>query len=200
MSSQSSQPFQSSPLSPKVKELIAKARIVSFESWQEQYSSDLIARWQAADDQGRYLSDEDLQALQTQVSTATSVIELARTLRDRAAEIVDDAREQVMAQFPGITQPGGGLYPAIRAQACWRDFWHFLRCITYGIAGKRTDYTSAEGLGYMEQLYQELQVPLDAMVAGLEALKLSSLKRTAGDPSELTPYFDHLIQALGKFQ
>ncbi|MEM9161696.1 MAG: phycobilisome protein [Cyanobacteria bacterium P01_F01_bin.4] len=184
-----------SPLSPKVKDLIAKARIVSFEGWQPQYSTDLIDRWQAADDAGRYLTDEDLQALPNGPS-----IELAQTLRDLAVEIVDEARGQVLGQFPGITEPGGGLYPEIRAKACWRDFWHFLRCITYGIAAGRTDYTSATGLGYMEQLYQELEVPLNAMVAGLEGLKTASLKRVEVEESVLAPYFDHLIQAMARFR
>ncbi|MEM9904962.1 MAG: phycobilisome protein [Cyanobacteria bacterium P01_D01_bin.44] len=182
-------------LSPKVQELIAKARIVSFEGWQTQYSTDLIEHWQTADEAGRYLTDEDLQMLPSGPSMA-----LARTLRDLATEIVDEARGQVLDQFPGITEPGGGLYPEIRAKACWRDFWHFLRCITYGIAAGRTDYTSAVGLGYMEQLYQELKVPLDAMVAGLEGLKTASLKRVEVEESVLAPYFDHLIQAMAAFR
>ncbi|MEO1403527.1 MAG: phycobilisome protein [Cyanobacteria bacterium J06635_1] len=182
-------------LSPKVKDLIAKARIVSFESWQPQYSPELIDRWQTADDEARYLTDGDLQMLPNGPSMT-----LARTLRDLATEIVDEARGQVLDQFPGITEPGGGLYPEIRAKACWRDFWHFLRCITYGIAAGRTDYTSTTGLGYMEQLYQELKVPLEAMVVGLEGLKAASLKRVEIEESVLTPYFDHLIHAMAAFR
>lgn len=187
-------------LSPKVKELIAKARIVSVSHWQEAYSGDLIALFQKADDEGRYLDDADLQTLQTQGPNLASALEIAKTLRDHASDIVDDARAQVLTQFPGITEPGGGLYPAIRAEACWRDFWHFLRCITYGIAAQRNDFTSAIGLQYMEELYQELQVPLDAMVFGLKALKTSSLKRLSDQiESPVETYFDHLIQALAAF-
>ncbi|MEM9816615.1 MAG: phycobilisome protein, partial [Cyanobacteria bacterium P01_D01_bin.6] len=86
-----------------------------------------------------------------------------------------------------------------RADACWRDFWHFLRCITYGIAGRRTDYTSPDGLHHMQVLYQELQVPLDAMVVGLEGIKQASLKRLGTTSVELAPYFDHLIIQLKQF-
>jgi allophycocyanin-B len=79
--------------------------------------------------------------------------------------------------------PGGGLYPAERAEACWRDFWHFLRCVSYGIAGGRSDYLSDVGLAYMQQLYRELNVPLAAMVVGVTGLKSASLKRLAAtDP------------------
>lgn len=184
-----------SPLSPHIKELIAKARIVSFDGWQAQFGADAIAQLQTADEERHYLGD----ALLAQLPAG----EIARHLRDHASAIVDTARGQVLAQFPGITEPGGGLYPAVRADACWRDFWHFLRCITYGIAAQRTDYTSATGLAHMEQLYQELQVPLEAMVFGLRALKAASkeqLARLDVPAAHTDPYFDHLISALSHFQ
>ncbi len=53
----------------------------------------------------------------------------------------------------------------------------------------------------MQLLYQELHVPLDAMVLGLEGIKTASLKRV--DPSQeekLAPYFDHLITQLSQFR
>ncbi|MGD1857719.1 MAG: phycobilisome protein [Leptolyngbyaceae cyanobacterium] len=186
-----------STLSPKVKELIAKARIVRFDGWQAQFAEDAIARLQSADEQRIYLDDAALETM----PGAT----IARYFRDRANTIVDTARAQVLTQFPGITEPGGGLYPAIRAEACWRDFWHFLRCVTYGIAAQRIDYTSDPGLAYMEQLYRELQVPLDAMVYGVRSLKTASKQQldrleVTFDDGQIDPYFDRLIQALDQFE
>ena len=190
-----------SSLSEAVRELIQKARIVSFATWQSTHPEEAIGRFQAADDQGRYLTDEDLQQIQQLVPGNRVFISVTQGLRDRVKEIVDEARTHVLTTFPHITQPGGGLYPPERADACWRDFWHFLRCITYGIAGQHTDYTSAEGLHYMQLLYQELQVPLDAMVVGLEGIKAASLKRVELEQQEtLAPYFDHLIEQLKQFR
>jgi len=187
-------------LNETAQELIAKARIVNFASWQLTHPTQAIAYFQAADDQGRYLTDQDLQQIQKLAPDMASLIPVAKLLRDRVAEIVDEARDQVLTQYPSITQTGGGLYPPERAEACWRDFWHFLRCITYGIAGHHTQYTSSQGLHYMELLYQELKVPLDAMVCGLEGIKTASLKRVDPEQQEtLSPYFDHLITQLGKF-
>jgi hypothetical protein len=187
-------------LSEKIRELIQKARIVSFATWQNTHPAEAIGLFQAADDQGRYLTDEDLQQIQELVSANIALIAISQELRDRVYEIVDEARNEVLARFPNITQPGGGLYPPVRADACWRDFWHFLRCITYGIAGQHTDYTSTEGLRYMQLLYQELQVPLDAMVVGLEGIKTASLKRVELEQQAiLAPYFDHLIEQLKQF-
>ncbi len=186
-----------SSLSPRVKELIIKARIVSFDGWQEQFGESAIARLQTADDERVYLDDD--------VLVDMPAGDIAGRLRDQASVLVDVARAQVLQKFPGITEPGGELYPAIRAEACWRDFWHFLRCITYGIAAQRIDYTSIQGLSYMEQLYQELQVPLDAMVYGLQALQLASKQQLKQqelpfNDSQFDPYFEHLVQALSQFQ
>jgi hypothetical protein len=188
-------------LSEKVRELIQKARIVSFTTWRDTHPAEVIQCFQSADDRGCYLTDEDLQQIQQRLPQTAAFIPVAQRLRDRANEIVDEARTQVLTTFPNITQPGGGLYPTERADACWRDFWHFLRCITYGIAGHRTDYTSPEGLHYMNLLYQELQVPLDAMVVGLEGIEAASLKRVEPEQqASLAPYFERLIEQLKQFR
>ena len=187
-------------LSDKVKELIKKSRIVSFATWQSKYSAQVIDIFQKADDEGRYLSDRDLQQLNQLAPELSESLAQATLLRDRASDLVDKARKEVLAAYPKITEPGGGLYPPMRAEACWRDFWHFLRCISYGIAGALVDYTSQEGLGYMEQLYQELQVPLDAMVLGLEKLKFYSLQEfDTAKSHDLESYFEQLINSLKQF-
>ncbi len=176
--------------------LIEKSRIVSFATWAATHTPEVLQLLQAADDERRYLTDADLAAIHSIDSAPMAVA--AAFLRDHAAEIIDEARAAVLAQFPGITAPGGGLYPPERATACWRDFWQFLRCVTYGIAGQRADYTSLIGLDYMNQLYRELQVPLPAMVAGLQALKAASLRRLDHAES-VAVYFDRLINDLQKF-
>jgi hypothetical protein len=186
--------------SETLKDLILKARIVSFATWESVHPPTAIALFQTADDLRQYLTDDELQQIQTLAPAQAELIPVVVVLRDRVAEIVDEARGQVLAAFPGITEPGGGLYPPERAAACWRDFWHFLRCITYGIAGHHPDYTSADGLHHMNLLYQELQVPLDAMILGLEHIKTASLNRVEPQlHAQLAPYFDHLIQKMRKF-
>lgn len=188
------------PLSEKVQLLTKKARIVSFVTWQDTHPAEALQIFQSADDERQYLTNEDLSQIERLAPGTALLSAIVQHLRNHVTEIVDEARVGVLATFPDITEPGGGLYPELRAEACWRDFWHFLRCITYGIAGQHTDYTSAEGLGYMQQLYQELQVPLDAMVVGLEGIKIASLKRVEPDTqAQLIPYFEHLMTELSRF-
>ena len=186
-------------LSEQVQELIKKSRIVSFDNWQD-YPPEVIKIFQQADEEGRYLTDEDIKQIKTLVPGLSDGLAQGKVLRDHVVDIVSQAREVVLAANPQITEPGGGLYPPSRAEACWRDFWHFMRCISYGISGQSVDYTSDRGLGYMEQLYQELAVPLDAMVLGLEQLKLFSLQKFPADrQSDLEPYFERLINSMRNF-
>ncbi|MEB3230627.1 MAG: phycobilisome protein [Leptolyngbyaceae bacterium] len=194
--------MSTSSLSDRAKELISKARIVSFDGWATTHPPALVQRFQQADDQQYYLTDEDMVEIVATAPATAQFLSVVLVLRDRAPDIVNEARSAVLVQFPNILEPGGGLYPPARAEACWRDFWHFLRCITYGIAGQHLDYTSAPGLHYMNLLYQELQVPLDAMVVGLEGVKAAALSRVEDrdlHPS-LAPYFDQLIDQLRQFE
>lgn len=187
-------------LSERAKQLIPKARIVSFATWKNLYSDEVIAIFQEADNQSRYLTDEDLEQIKNLAADSSLMLEKARLLREQAPNLVANARKKVLAKFPNITEPGNDLYPSERAEACWRDFWHFLRCITYGIAGNNPQFTSQEGLKNMELLYQELRVPLSAMLCGLEELKIVSLQQfNAEDRDLMGIYFDHLIAGLKQF-
>lgn len=187
-------------LTEQVKELIRKAQIVSFATWQETYPDECIRIFQKADDEGRYLTNAECTEIERLAPNIAACVAIACSLRDQASEIVNEARGQVLATFPNIVEPGGDLFPAERAEACWRDFWHFLRCITYGIAGQNTQFLSHEGLRYMEKLYQALGVPMPAMVLGVETLKDQSLKRVKADEIEcIAPYFDQLLVHLQGF-
>ncbi|MGI0492996.1 phycobilisome protein [Alkalinema pantanalense CENA528] len=188
------------PLSPIVQELILKAKIMNFQAWFPAHPADSIALFQAADDNHHWLSDEELEAIATAAPKKAQYIPAAKQLRDNAADIVDQARASILQKFPGITEPGGGLYPEMRAEACWRDFQHFLRSISYAIAGNIPDYLSQQGLHFMEALYLELAVPLDAMTAGIDALaEASQPYLDPNDYNKIKPFFQHLSNYLSHF-
>ena len=193
-------------LSDRAKELIPKARIVSFTSWEERLPAAVLERFQAADNEFRYLRDEDINAISEEAEDTLDPIKLqvSRQFRDFASTIVTEARGQGLIGVPGITDSGGDLYPKHRAEACWRDFWQFLRCVSYGLAGNSTQYLSQEGLGYMALLYEELKVPLPAMVVGIRALAIAGQKhcQSAHDDdltAMINEHFAPLIAALEAF-
>lgn len=188
-------------LTERAKQLIPKARIFSLEAVKNIYPERVINIFQKADDEGRYLSDYDMEEIAKEVPSLKENLESCKIIRDKAQEIVDAARKEVLKAFPEITSPGGELYPPNRAESCWRDLWHFLRCVSYAIAGKIEKFTSDSGLENMELLYQELKVPLPAMVLGLENIKTHSLSYFSEEKkSSLSPYFDHLIEHLKQFK
>jgi hypothetical protein len=187
-------------LTEKAKQLIPKARIVSFSTWQNLYSPEIIDIFQQADDQGKYLSNADLEQIKTLAPDTFDNLKKAELLREKADKIVAQARQKVLEKFPNINEIGGELYPPERAEACWRDFWHFLRCISYGVAGKMTEFTSEEGLQNMQLLYEELKVPLPAMIVGLENLKYFSLQKFSEEEiTDISYCFEHLINKLKSF-
>lgn len=187
-------------LSERAKQLIPKARIVSFATWTNLYPDEVIAIFQKADDESRYLTDEDLDNIKNLVPDTSLMLEQARLLREQAPHLVSNAREKVLADFPNIAEPGNDLYPPERAAACWRDFWHFLRSVSYSIAAKNLEFTSQAGLENMELLYQELRVPVAAMLCGLEQLKTVSLQQFSSEEQYLSGLaFDNLIAGLRQF-
>ncbi len=187
-------------LSERAKQLITKARIVSFATWKNLYPDEVIAIFQKADDESRYITDEDIENIKNFLPNTSLMLEQARLLREQAPHLVAKAREKVLADFPNIAEPGNDLYPPERAEACWRDFWHFLRSVSYGIAGKNPEFTSQAGLENMQLLYLELRVPVAAMLCGLEQLKTVSLQQFSSEEQDLSGLsFDNLIAGLKQF-
>jgi hypothetical protein len=189
------------PMTDTIKALIPKAKIIDFDEWIHWHSTAVLQIFRDADAEQRYLTNEDLERLLFLEPEAADALSVVRLLRNEVHEIITDARANILTQFPTIAEPGGALYPPIRSESCWRDLWHFLRQISYGIAGGHPQYSSPKGLKYLNLLYQELQVPLDAMVLGLVSLKSTSLIRCPSEKyTELEVYFDHTIDALKQFK
>eukprot|EP00184_Porphyridium_aerugineum_P005078 CAMPEP_0184696570 /NCGR_PEP_ID=MMETSP0313-20130426/3815_1 /TAXON_ID=2792 /ORGANISM="Porphyridium aerugineum, Strain SAG 1380-2" /LENGTH=274 /DNA_ID=CAMNT_0027155213 /DNA_START=75 /DNA_END=899 /DNA_ORIENTATION=+ len=136
--------------------------------------SDPIRMAARAEEAKRFLSVEELASLNRPHEDGPIIAQFLALNVDR---IVDESRKEIYKRFPDIDKPGGGLYPEFRAQACWRDFWHFTRVISYAIAlNLHGNYLNSDGLEIMRQMYMAFKVPLDAMVVGIESLEYHSRK------------------------
>ena len=89
-----------SQLSEKVLELIKKARIVSLDSWRHIYDVQLIEYVQTSDDQGRYLTDAELQEMGCLEPAIAKFIPTVQLLRDQVRAIVDEARSCLLYTSP----------------------------------------------------------------------------------------------------
>lgn len=126
--------------------------------------------------------------------------QVAIRLQDRANALVDQARNHLLREQPQLVQPGGALYPAERAEACWRDCWQFFRVIIYAYVCARPDFTNPEGMAALRQLYQQMNVPvlgLNIALKQLQGLTVAELGDT-DTQATLTATFEHLRSELNK--
>jgi allophycocyanin-B len=66
-------------LSDRARQLIPKARIVSFATWSNDYPAQVIAIFQKADDEGRYLTDKEIEQIKTLSPSLSSSLEKAKS-------------------------------------------------------------------------------------------------------------------------
>lgn len=119
---------------------------------------------------------------------------------------IDAARAQILERFPGITAPGGALYPEMRAKACWRDLSEFCRVVGYGVACGGEVF-SESGVECMKEVYKVLKVPIEPLIAGVAVVGLEIAQRVEGEDGwsvgqvkkELAEGFGGLLKVLEKF-
>lgn len=192
-------PGPQASLSARALALIPKARILGLPG-DPRLSAAQRTIFAEADELRRQLLPDELDNLNGNPRSAARLVGI---LQPEAEALVARARSQLLEEQPELIQAGGGLYPPFRAAACWRDLWQFLRCVLYGAASGIVDFTSPRGVQAMELLYQELHVPLGAMVRGLELLKqhtmtICPIQQPTGDT--VVACFDHLIGSLQGFR
>ena len=194
-----SKPAPQASLSTRALALIPKARILGLPG-DPRLSATQRAIFAEADELRRQLLPDELNHLS---GNPHSAARLVGVLQPEAEALVARARNQLLEEQPQLIQAGGGLYPPFRAAACWRDLWQFLRCVLYGAASGVVDFTAPRGVQALELLYQELHVPLGAMVRGLELLKQHTMTRCPHQPptnETVVACFDHLIGSLRGFR
>ena len=98
------------------------------------------------------------------------------SLQDLVPELVNQSRSALLSDEPDLVKPGGKLHPQERADACWRDCFHFLRVSLYGMALKRTEITDREGMVALAELYSLLDVPVPALLRALAHLRQHSMQ------------------------
>jgi allophycocyanin alpha subunit len=150
-----------------------------------------------ADAEARYLSPGELDRIKSFVTSGERRLRIAQTLTDSRDRLVKEAGNKMFQQRPDIVSPGGNAYGEEMTATCLRDLDYYLRLITYGIVAG--DVTPIEEIGVVgvREMYKSLGTPIDAVVAGVRAMKTAATAVMSGeDAAEAGGYFDYLIGAM----
>ncbi|MEL7035265.1 MAG: allophycocyanin subunit alpha-B [Cyanobacteria bacterium J06592_8] len=150
-----------------------------------------------ADDELRYPSTGELQAISDFLKTGEQRVRIATVLSENEKKIVDRASGQLWKKRPDFIAPGGNAAGQKERSLCLRDYGWYLRLITYGILSGDKDPIESIGLIGVKEMYNSLGVPMPGMVEAIRCLKDASLALLdENDVSEAAPYFDFIIQAM----
>ncbi len=78
----------------------------------------------------------------------------------------------MLERFPAITEPGGGLYPPVRSEACWRDFCAFLQVLALSLCAKKLQRAEAKREIRGEEQRGEAEAHLGVLAGRLARLDL----------------------------
>ena len=148
-----------------------------------------------ADGEKRPFTDEETRTVCAEAGTKRLDVE---RLQANAVTIVNAAKACLAKERPQLLEPGGALFPASRAEACWRDCMDFFRVIVYAVACGQAKFTDPKGMCALRELYARMGVPTDGLTIALEQLKHLSREQTVEPDSlaTLTEAFDHLMNEL----
>ncbi|NEO52467.1 MULTISPECIES: allophycocyanin subunit alpha-B [unclassified Okeania] len=150
-----------------------------------------------ADDELRYPSSGELQAINTFLKTGEQRVRIASVLSENEKKIVDKASQELWRRRPDFIAPGGNAFGQRERALCLRDYGWYLRLITYGVLAGDKDPIESIGLIGVREMYNSLGVPVPGMVESIRCLKEASLALLDDeDVQEAAPYFDYIIQAM----
>jgi len=150
-----------------------------------------------ADNELRYPTTGELQALQEYLITGEDRIKLILMMRDKEKEIVQKASKSIFQIHPEYIAPGGNAEGARKRSLCLRDYGWYLRLVTYGVLAGDKDAIEKIGVIGVREMYNSLGVPILGMIDAIECLKSATADvLTDSEVKVISPYFDFIIRGM----
>lgn len=150
-----------------------------------------------ADNELRYPTTGELQALQDYLKTGEERIKIILILRDQEKEIVQKASKSIFQIHPEYIAPGGNAEGARKRSLCLRDYGWYLRLITYGVLAGDKEAIEKIGVIGVREMYNSLGVPILGMIDAIECLKNATQEILSEEEIKvIVPYFDFIIRGM----
>nr|YP_009313836.1 Allophycocyanin gamma subunit [Hommersandiophycus borowitzkae]SCW22090.1 Allophycocyanin gamma subunit [Hommersandiophycus borowitzkae] len=150
-----------------------------------------------ADNELRYPTIGELQAIEEYLKTGEKRIQTISILRDKEKEIIQKASKTLFQIHPEYIAPGGNAQGARKRSLCLRDYGWYLRLVTYGVLAGDKDAIEKIGVIGVREMYNSLGVPILGMIDAIQCLKQATLELTPDEDTKIiTSYFDFIIRGM----